>query len=154
MAGIVEREVDRRSGSGWQLAADRVVEEAPLEIRLEGTPLAVVMRTPGHDADLMLGFALTEGILLGPGEVAGVEGIDENRWNLRLADGVIVDPERFKRNFYSTSSCGVCGKASIESVEVRGCEALPSGTLSMGADLVAGLPDLLLKGQAGFQKTE
>ncbi len=151
MAGIVEREVDRRTGSGWQLAADRVVEEAPLEIRLEGTPLAVVMRTPGHDADLMLGFALTEGILLGPGEVAGVEEIDENRWNLRLADGVIVDPERFKRNFYSTSSCGVCGKASIDAVRVASGPL--NSDLRLDVDVLAGLPDLMRAEQANFEET-
>ena len=68
MSGIIERHVDRLAGATWRRVDDRIVEEVPLEIRLEGTPLAVVMRTPGHDADLILGFALTEGILLGPDE--------------------------------------------------------------------------------------
>ena len=113
MTGIVERKVDRRSGSKWREVDDRIVEEAPLEIRLEGTPLAVVMRTPGHDTDLVLGFALTEGILLGPHEVAAIEALDEHRWNLRLAQGVTVDPARFQRNFYSTSSWTLPSHSSL-----------------------------------------
>jgi len=92
-----------------------------MEIRLKGVPLAVIMRTPGDDAMLATGFALTEGIVLRPDELAAVEALgdqDDARWDLVLADGVDVDPERFRRNFFSTSSCGICGKASIDAVRV------------------------------------
>lgn len=151
MAGIVERRVERRSGSIRQEVDDRIVEEAPLEIRLEGTPLAVVMRTPGHDDDLVLGFALTEGILLGPRELAAVETIDENRCELRLADGITVDPARFQRNFYSTSSCGVCGKASIDAVRVSAGPLNPD--FRMAAETLAGLPETIRAGQVNFEET-
>ena len=151
MSGIVERKVDRRSGSTWQQADDRVVEEAPLEIRLEGTPLAVVMRTPGNDADLVLGFSLTEGILLGPHEAAGIEEIDDNRWNLRLADGIFVDPSRFQRNFYSTSSCGVCGKASIDAVRVSSGPL--NSELRLSTVVLDGLSDSMRAEQVNFEET-
>jgi FdhD protein len=89
---------------------DRLAVEEPIEIRLNGTPLAVLMRTPGQEADLLLGFAITEGIVLAPNEVSSVEDLgDGDRYRLVLADGVKVDPEQFRRNAYTTSSCGVCG---------------------------------------------
>jgi FdhD protein len=151
MAGIVVRNVNRRSGTTWEQVTDRVVEEAPLEIRLEGTPLAVVMRTPGDDADLVLGFALTEGMLLRPEEARIIEEVDEHRWNLQLADGVFVDTERFQRNFYATSSCGVCGKASIDAVRVAAGPLNPN--LRISPDTVAGLPELMQASQANFAET-
>ncbi|MDF1596498.1 MAG: formate dehydrogenase accessory sulfurtransferase FdhD [Acidimicrobiia bacterium] len=151
MSGIVERKVDRRAGSVWQQVDDRIVEESPLEIRLEGTPLAVVMRTPGHEAELILGFALTEGILIGPHELAGIDEIDANRWDLRPVDGVFVDPTRFQRNFYSTSSCGVCGKASIDAIRIS------SGPLNQDlrvpVDVLAGLPESMRAHQVNFDET-
>jgi len=141
--------------------------EEPLEIRVEylsagsrrSQNVSVTMRTPGHDFELAAGFLFSESILTNREQVREISycqtdaSQEYNVLSVRLREGVSFDPTLLVRNFYTSSSCGVCGKASIESVEVRGCEALPSGTLSMGADLVAGLPDLLLKGQAGFQKT-
>jgi len=83
---------------------DLLVVEEPVEIRLEGTPLVVIMRTPGHDAELALGFMITEGIVSRPTEVSSVESLGEGRWDVYLAEGVEVDPVQFQRNFYSTSS--------------------------------------------------
>lgn len=151
MSGIVQRSVDRRRGPKWLPDVDQVVEEAPLEIRLSGSPLAVVMRTPGHDADLVLGFALTEGILLDPAETTSVTEIDDNRVELALADGVVVDPTRFQRNFYSTSSCGVCGKASIDAVRVTA--GAVGRDLRMPADLLPRLPEVMRSHQANFSET-
>ena len=100
---------------------DHLADEAPVEIRLGGVPLAVLMRTPGQDEALVRGFALTEGIVLSPAEIAAVTAVgDGDRWELVLADGVDVDPERFRRSAYVSSSCGVCGKASIDAVRVAG----------------------------------
>ena len=141
--------------------------EEPLEIRVEylsgasrkSQNVSVTMRTPGHDFELAAGFLFSEGILGSKDQVREISYCqtdapqEYNVLSVRLRDEVSFDPTLLVRNFYTSSSCGVCGKASIESVEVRGCELLPSGTLSMGADLAAGLPDLLLEGQAGFQKT-
>ncbi|HSR45588.1 MAG TPA: formate dehydrogenase accessory sulfurtransferase FdhD [Acidimicrobiia bacterium] len=151
MSGIIERHVDRLAGATWRRVDDRIVEEVPLEIRLEGTPLAVVMRTPGHDADLILGFALTEGILLGPDELGSLEEAGENRWNMRLAEGVSVDPARFQRNFYSTSSCGVCGKASIDAIRIAAGPL--NSDLRLSTEVLAGLPDAMRAGQVNFEET-
>ena len=130
---------------------DSLVVEEPMEIRLDDVPLAVVMRTPGDDADLALGFAITEGIVTGPGEVSSVDSLGEGRWALRLAEGVKVDPELFKRNFYATSSCGVCGKASIDAIRVA--KTFPPEGPVVGADILLSLPDRLLERQAAFHST-
>lgn len=131
---------------------DTLAEEAPVEIRLEGVPLAVLMRTPGNEVALVRGFALTEGIVLSPAEVAGVDPVgDGDRFELRLADGVTVDPERFRRSAYVSSSCGVCGKASIDAVRVAGRTPPP------GPALEASMPerwmDSLRRSQPGFDTT-
>jgi FdhD protein len=122
-----------------------------LEIRLDGTSLAVVMRTPGDDADLALGFAITEGIVTSPGSIVGVEDLGEGRWNLVTAEGVAVDPAQFQRNFYSTSSCGVCGKASIDAIRVTG--AMPPPGPMVDVDTILGLPASLIEHQEAFQST-
>jgi FdhD protein len=123
-----------------------------MEMRLGGVPIAVVMRSPGNDAALVLGFAITEGIVLGPHEVAAVTALDgDDRWELVPGPGVVIDPERFRRNAYTTSSCGVCGKASIDAVRVASAP-LPPGP-RLGVDAVAGLPALLRAAQPTFDLT-
>ena len=112
---------------------DELAEEAPVEIRLLGVPLAVLMRTPGDDVALARGFALTEGIVLSPSEIASVYSIDDgDRFELRLAPGVEIDPERFRRSAYVSSSCGVCGKASIDAVRVAGRRPPPGPLFGAG----------------------
>ena len=139
MGPITSRSVLRATGHGFALADDTVVTEAPLEIRLGEVPIAVVMRTPGDDANLVKGFALTEGILLAPTELAEVKASpDPNRWELVLAEGVVIDPEQFRRNLYASSSCGVCGKASIDAVRIA-ARPLPEGPSIEPATLL-GLP--------------
>lgn len=140
-----------RVREGPEPVDDRLVVEEPVEIRLEGTPLAVVMRTPGHDAELALGFAITEGIVTGPEEVAGVDELGDGRWEIRLAPGVVVDAGRFQRNLYATSSCGVCGKASIDAVRVAGARP-PAGPV-VTREVLASLPGRLLAEQEAFQST-
>lgn len=122
-----------------------------MEIRLAGESLAVLMRTPGDDVDLTLGFALTEGIIDQPGDVAGIRDLGEGRMELVLSEGVSIDPAQFQRNFYSTSSCGVCGKASIDAIRVAG--AHPSDGPMVGRDVIMTLPDVLYEYQAAFHKT-
>ena len=96
---------------------DYLVGEEPLEIRVGGEPLSVTMRTPGHDLELAAGFLFTEGLITGRQQIASVrqeadaEQNGANRVSVELAEGVVLDPEASRRNFYSTSSCGVCGKA-------------------------------------------
>lgn len=86
------------SGSEPTRTEDRLAGEEPLELRIGDTPIAVLMRTPGGEAELALGFCLTEGILLSPAEFAGLERLDEGRYRILLAPGIDVDPEQFRRN--------------------------------------------------------
>jgi FdhD protein len=140
-----------RFGGGVGRVEDRLVVEEPLEIRLDGTPLAVVMRTPGDDRDLALGFVITEGIVSAPSDVAAVEQVDDARWDVVTIPGIEIDPARFQRNFYSTSSCGVCGKASIDAIRVTGARP-PEGPV-VAADTLISLPDRLLERQVAFHAT-
>lgn len=147
---VTTHRVVRYRGSSEETVDNLVVEE-PMEIRLAGEALAVVMRTPGHDADLTLGFAITEGIIASPQVVADVESLGMGRWNLRLAEGVHIDPEQFKRNFYSTSSCGVCGKASIDAIRIA--QSFPPRGPVVDINTVLSLPDRLLGRQTAFHAT-
>jgi FdhD protein len=126
--------------------ADVVAVEEPLEIRIAGEPVAVTMRTPGHDEELALGFCLTEGLrpiaARVPGDLAA---------NTIDVDATGFDPERLRRHFYTSSSCGVCGKGAIEAVEVSAPRI--ESTLEVPAALVASLPKRLLGAQQAFAAT-
>ncbi len=98
-------------------ASDQVAVEEPLEIRLDGHPVAVVMRTPGHDEDLAAGFLVTEGIISKVAELRKIEPRpEENRVLVFLADGISVDLGRLTRHLFTGSSCGLCGKATLEAI--------------------------------------
>ena len=120
-----------------------------------GVPIAVLMRTPGNDEELARGFALTEGIILRPDELASVRKLPgregSGRYELVPAAGIEIDPEQFRRNLYSTSSCGVCGKASIDAIRVAS-PPLPGGP-TVPADLLVGLMESMRGAQSGFDET-
>ena len=126
---------------------DEIAVEEPLEIRVAGRPIAVTMRTPGNDEELAVGFLRSEGIRAvsaGPTIDLAANVIDVE------VDGE-VDFERLARNFYTSSSCGVCGKGALEAVAV---EAPPvESDLVASAELVAGLPDRLREAQPTFAAT-
>lgn len=148
----VDRSVIRVEGDRSVPQEDRLAVERPLEIRLGNTPISVIMSSPGREAELALGFALTEGIVLGPQEVASVVPVgDGDRWELILADGVSVDPEQFRRNAYTTSSCGVCGKASIDAVRVA-ARTIPDGPV-VEPEMLLGMAGELRAHQAAFDAT-
>jgi len=148
--GVTTRQVVRYRGTA-ESVSDALVVEEPMEIRLAGEPLAVVMRTPGSDHELALGFAITEGIVAGPGDIADVVDLDNGRWELMLAKGISIDPAQFKRNFYSTSSCGVCGKASIDAIRVA--ETFPPAGPAVSSEVIMSLPALLFAEQPAFHAT-
>ena len=137
---------------------DFLVGEEPLEIRLGPAALTVTMRTPGHDLELAAGFLYTEGILTAREQLASVSHeADErqngaNRVRVELAEGVQVHPELTRRNFYTTSSCGVCGKSSIDAVRVRGL-ARPNPALRISPDTLCQLPQKLREEQKVFGRT-
>ncbi len=148
--GVTTRRVVRYQDDVSEVPDTLVVEE-PLEIRLRGEPMAVVMRTPGDDSDLTLGFALTEGIVSRPTDVAEIRDLGEGRVELVLSEDVSIDAAQFRRNFYSTSSCGVCGKASIDAIRVAGTR--PPGGPVVERQVVMSLPALLYDHQAAFHQT-
>ena len=127
-------------------ALDVVAVEEPLEIRIGGEPIAVTMRTPGHDEELALGFALSEG--LAPVAARWPDDLAANTVEL---DAPGFDLASVRRNFYTSSSCGVCGKGALEAVAV---EAPPiESRLRVSAALVALLPERLREAQAAFAAT-
>ena len=140
----------RRDGDRTAHESDGVAVEDPLEIRLGETPLAVTMRTPGDDSDLVLGFLLTEGILIDPNELHEIERFDDSKVAAHFKPGIDVDPARFQRNMFISSSCGVCGKASIEAVRIV---APPASDFGIAAPVVATLTARLRELQPTFDET-
>jgi FdhD protein len=126
---------------------DRVAVEEPLEIRVGGAPIAVTMRTPGHDEELALGFCVSEGI---PARAARPPAdLAANTIEIDAADG--FDAAVLKRNFYTSSSCGVCGKGALESVAIEAPRV--DSDLTFPTEVVAGLPDRLRASQHAFSVT-
>jgi len=125
---------------------DRVAVEEPLEIRIGGTPVAVTMRTPGHDEELALGFCVSEG--LQPREARLPEDLAANSVDVDAPD---VDLARLQRSFYTSSSCGVCGKGALEAVAVEAPRV--ESRLRLPLSLLASLPDRLREAQAAFAVT-
>jgi FdhD protein len=125
---------------------DSVAVEEPLEIRIGGRPVAITMRTPGHDEELALGFCLSEGLrptaARPPADLAA---------NAVEVDAPGFDPARLQRSFYTSSSCGVCGKGALEAVAVDAPRV--DSELRVAASLVAELPERLRSLQAAFAAT-
>jgi FdhD protein len=139
---------------------DDLAAEEPLEIRVRKQPLAVTMRTPGQDIDLAMGFLLTEGVIAEAGDVVTAQlcaGTDTpNTYNVvDIVLGADVPPPVTdpSRNFYTTSSCGVCGKASIDAVRVRSQFSVAGDPLSVPAHTLSLLPDRLRAAQRTFERT-
>ncbi|OHV30196.1 sufurtransferase FdhD [Pseudofrankia sp. EUN1h] len=145
---------------------DTLVGEEPLEIRVGGRSLAVTMRTPGDDMDLAMGFLLGEGLIAAGSDIAsmrycvGTEGATDadgrptyNVLDVALAPGVPAPDPAAARNFYTTSSCGLCGKASIDAVRVRTRHPVADDPLRVPAEVLAELPDRLRRAQRLFATT-
>ena len=138
---------------------DEVAAEEPLEIRIGGEPVNVTMRTPGDDFELAAGFLLTEGIITSREQIAriayacGRDGQPSgNLVDVALAAGTTVDAARLERYFFANSSCGICGKASIDAVRAREIQP-PSPTFSIDPDVLTRLPDALRAAQRIFGRT-
>jgi FdhD protein len=137
---------------------DYLAAEEPLEIRVGDAPMSVTMRTPGHDIELAAGFLFTEGLVSGYSQIASVrhEANDNqngaNRVRVDLAPGVEVDSEALRRNFYTASSCGVCGKASIDAVRVLKITA-PNRACTVDPEVLCRLPGQLRAAQQIFERT-
>ncbi len=139
---------------------DALVVEEPLEIRVGGRPLAVTMRTPGDDFDLVAGFLVTEGVVGSASDVAALRYCSgarpDSRYNIvdvTLAPGVASPDPSVQRAFYTTSSCGICGKASLDAVRTAARWSVSDDAIVMSASLITSLPDRLRSGQAVFERT-
>lgn len=141
--------------------ADTLAVEEPLEIRVDGTSLAVTMRTPGSDIDLTHGFLLTEGVIDSADDISIIrycDGVDDQGRNTyNLLDVTMrehhVLPEAATRNFYATSSCGVCGKASLDAVRLKSNYRPADDPTSVDVATLALLPDRLRNSQKTFDLT-
>lgn len=162
-------DISRVSGNQSQTESDDVAVEEPLEIQLssptaEGSAaksISITMRTPGEDAELALGFLLTEGIIESADQVTSVAHCGDpapdtglqNIIRVTLRPDVEVDIGRLERHFYTTSSCGVCGKTSLEALHVTGQSSLAHCTNTFARDVIASLPDRVKNLQHVFAKT-
>jgi FdhD protein len=137
---------------------DLLAVEEPLEIRVGGRSIAVVMRTPGHDRELAAGFLVTEGIERGRDDILDIvrcsgaatapENIQENIVDVLLAPTAAVDLSRLTRHVFTSSSCGICSKASIDAVRLQ--FAPLAGSQAMRREVIASLPDRLRQAQPAF----
>jgi FdhD protein len=141
---------------------DMLAVEEPLEIRVAGSALSITMRTPGHDFDLAAGFLVSEGVVSTAEQLgairycAGATADGENTFNVldvTLAPGVPLPDPSLERNFYMTSSCGLCGKASIDAVRTLSAHPPARDTITVSDAFLVTLPDRLREGQDVFDKT-
>jgi FdhD protein len=157
-----ERSVELTQVTEWdngivRLQQDALAAEEPLEIRIGEMPLTVTMRTPGHDLELAAGFLLTEGIIDEAGQIAGLSsvapenGTQSNVVTVELQQSSF-DPEDMQRNFFAASSCGICGKASINAIRNRGLRA-PNAGFRIDPEVLCRMPEALRAKQTVFGKT-
>lgn len=141
---------------------DKLAAEEPMEIRVNGRPLTVTMRTPGGDFDLAVGFLVSEGVVHSADDVAsvrycaGATADGSNTYNVvdvGLAAHVAPPDASLERSFYTTSSCGLCGKASLEAVRTSSAWSVAEDTLRVTPELLAILPERLREAQRVFDST-
>lgn len=143
---------------------DYLASESPLEIRVGFVSpagymtrsLSITMRTPGRDSELAAGFLLSERIVVSPRDILSVRESPKPEANVvrvDLAPHVAFDPDLQARHFYTTSSCGVCGKSSLEALDARGFERIPRESLTVDSRTIHRLPAILRKGQDAFTAT-
>src|SRR4028119_404014 len=143
--------------------SDQLATEEPLEIRLVSPQqtIAVTMRTPGADFELAAGFLYSEGVVSSRQDIERISycvdpNVDgEQRYNIvnvKLREGLSIDLQPLERHFFTTSACGVCGKASLEALRLRGCSVIPD-TLEVAAEVIYSLPEQLRSAQRVFSTT-
>ncbi len=152
----------KATAAGAESLRDHVAVEEPLEIRVGYGPpenrqsrtVAITMRTPGHDAELACGFLHGEGIIRTAGDVASIAAeLAGNSIRVDLDERCEFNLQRLERHFYTTSSCGVCGKTSIEAIQIARAPSLPKDEPRMSAAAIQGLPERLRSEQAVFDRT-
>ena len=168
-AGSFATDINKHRSGRRSAEPDNVAVEEPLEIRLGySTPdgratrsVSITMRTPGNDEELAAGFLLTEAIVSNSGDIASIETCgppapdsgNHNVIRVDLGGNVAVDLGRLQRHFYTTSSCGVCGKTSLDALRVSGCEPFDPASPVFREGVLTKIPDSLRDAQATFDKT-
>jgi len=135
------------------LAQDLLAVEEPLEIRIGDRNVAITMRTPGNDEELAAGFLFTEGIVKVPASISRIQINARNVVTVSLANEDETDLDRLERHFYLSSSCGVCGKASIQSLEASGCTSPPRAGPMLSREIIHRMPEVLRTRQMVFDRT-
>ncbi len=156
-SNIITVPIRRVEGTDETGSQDLLAVEEPLEIRVnangEEKNVAITMRTPGNDEELAVGFLFSEGILKDANGIAGITTPERNIVVISLRSEDAVDLERLDRHFYVSSSCGVCGKASIQSLEGSGCTSPPRNGPMVDRQVIHGLPAALRARQMTFDRT-
>lgn len=150
---IVEKSILRQKNGTLTQCSDQIVVEAPLQIEVEHRPISITMRTPGDDIALAVGFFFTEGIIKEYTSIEVVNQIDENIVNIEMVDDAAIKTNSLERNFYSTSSCGVCGKASVDAIRTQVTFLSHSNQLSISESVLYSLQEKLLHVQSAFEAT-
>jgi FdhD protein len=143
------RKVTRVDADRWVDRPDTLAVEEPLEIRVGGDAVSVTMRTPGHDLDLALGFLVTEGVIRDPAQIASASNCADNVVDVTLRDGATLAP----RAFYTSSSCGLCGKDSIAAVRTTSSYDVATDTVIVTPETLTSLPERLRAAQHVFDRT-
>ena len=158
----VRRAVERVSPSGRRRRIDALAAEEPMELRVNGKALAVTMRTPGHDVELAHGFLLSEGVIGSSEDISiarfcegtGPDGMNTyNVLDIALAEGVPPPDTGVERNFYTTSSCGVCGKGALDAVKLKTRYSPALDEVKVTPEALTGFPDALRERQKVFEST-
>jgi FdhD protein len=163
------RSILRFNGGEVKAVVDHLALEEPLEIQVahgkpehrEAKTVAITMRTPGHDTELAAGFLVGEGLLQAPAQLEAIyprgprygDGGQQHSVRVTLRPDVQLDLARLERHFYTTSSCGVCGKTSIEALQLKHTQPLPAADWHLSAATICALPARLRDGQAAFDQT-
>jgi len=150
---IKEITIQRNKSGVIASVQDFVAVEAPLQIEVSGRPVSITMRTPGDDVALALGFLFSEGLINDYNAIADVVQKDENTVNIIPEDGFIIKAESMERNFYSTSSCGVCGKASVDTIRSKSMYIPPKKNITVADKTLFSLQERLLTVQSAFELT-
>lgn len=162
-------DIDKVSGDGKVSLRDEVAVEEPLEIQLvtgdasgaAAKSVSITMRTPGHDAELALGFLFSEGIITNETWIASIDAVGEpdpesgvrNVIRIGLNADEAIDLARLERHFYTTSSCGVCGKASLDALRVTGQQSLKHADTRFARNVLTAMPERLRQQQQVFSRT-
>jgi FdhD protein len=157
--GVAERRVVKVSGGEARRARDRLAVEEPLELRVAGRPVGVTMRTPGNDFELAIGYCISERLVARPEDVGAVrfcapegQAQEYNVLTVDLRPGVPVPDPSLDRLAVTSSSCGVCGKASIDAVTVA-CASLAGDALAVPGEVLAAIPGRVREAQRVFEQT-